>query len=305
MKDLFEFIPYVPLLYKNRGRILQNEKWAGAIIPNASMDEEERHLGGMIDVWNNGRFYTTCNNDFVGSSLLEPYKRLCTERDVVVDVAYNKADNGKESWWLAVCTKCAKRHKQRHIEDVEPYYQYGEVFDATCRKHKCANPANIEEVINTLVAETMRYKLSVMALYSILPKEQAETVALYAVRGQMQKSDMAYSIRLIAERFMQSNDAFESAILKNAFFYYASELYKKPSEYRIAEHLFEADSFERQLNAVILYHPTNLDEKQIASLDGVTATERLQYCTELAKKGYAPHLLSAVCLAEYENLLNL
>lgn len=31
MNDLFEFLPHVPLLYKKRGRILQNDKCAGAV----------------------------------------------------------------------------------------------------------------------------------------------------------------------------------------------------------------------------------------------------------------------------------
>lgn len=305
MKDFFEFFPYVPLLYKNRERILRNKRWAGAVIPNLNGAEDaEHHLGGMIEIWNNERFRAKCGIGFYGSKLLEPKEpHLCDARAVIVDVKKDGIRECVEYWQLVVCTECAYRHVERQVELTVPYHLHSQKFNEICGKHKCDDPTDIEEVINALVADTMRYKLTVAALSSILPKEQAETIALYAVRGLMQKSDMAYTIRLIAERFMQIEDAMQCAVMKDAFYYYASEIYKLRHEYRIAEGLYNADTFEHKLNVVLCYPPENFDKKKIATLDGMTVQERLQLCTDLVAKGYEPYLLSAVCLAEYENLL--
>lgn len=296
MKRMNELFPYIPIIYKNRERILNNESWAGAVIPCSSANDEEHHLGGLVEAWNNDRHNSLCGLGYNGNDMLLPKLRVCGNPAVAADA---ERGNANECYLTYVCTRCGYRHK----EPCSPDDLHS--FNEACSQHSCNKPADIDDVVNSLVAETMRCKLTTKALESILPKEYASTIAIYATRGRMQMSELVYTLECIAKQYIKSQDNMECTLLKAAFNYYAEEIYKQWHKYHLAEQLCRAERFEDKLKVVIgdcLYNPMNYT-KYIENTEVLTSDMRLRYCVGFANKGYDQYVQSAVCRSEFERLI--
>lgn len=274
---------------------MENGKWAGAVISNSTIDREEHHLGGMVEAWGEEKFTSRCGLGYNAEEMLVPKLHLCDNAAVLVKVETRNA------FLTYVCTKCGYHHKEMKL----PYYLHAKYFDEVCRRYKTSDPTDIDSVINDLVKDSLRCKLNVSALRLFMAKEQAETFGLYLTRGMIQQSEIVYTLRRIAQQYIKSDDCMECTLLKDAFLYYASEIYKQWHKYHIAEQLYRAERFEDKLKVMVgdcLYNQMNYT-KYIEDKEVLTTEMRLRYCMKLEKSEYDSFVLSAVCHAEYEKLM--